>query len=189
MKRIALFASGTGSNVLNLIQYFKSSPDVQVALLVTNNVSCGAAGHAKANQIEVLGLDNEQVKDGAYIANALKQRKIDFIVLAGYLKMIPEALVNAFPNSIINVHPSLLPKFGGHGMYGKHVHKAVYEAKEKETGITIHYVNNEYDKGEIIERYSVALSDFETVESIEAKVRELEMKWLPFVTEKTVLKP
>jgi phosphoribosylglycinamide formyltransferase 1 len=180
MIKLAAFASGAGSNVLNLINHFKGHSSVEIALVVSNNTQAGAIEKAKANDIPYLLLSTEETKNGKYILNALKEKGIDYIVLGGYLKMIPVELIQAYPNKIINVHPSLLPKYGGKGMYGSNVHKAVWENKETESGITIHFVNEEYDKGEIIAQKKVMLTSTDTVHVVE-------IKWFPAIVESVIL--
>jgi phosphoribosylglycinamide formyltransferase-1 len=188
MIKIAAFASGAGSNVLNLINHFNAHSSVEVALVVSNNTQAGAIEKAKTNNIPYLLLSSEETRNGNYIVNALKEKGIDYIVLGGYLKMIPVELIKAFPNKIINVHPSLLPKYGGKGMYGSNVHKAVWENKESESGISIHFVNEEYDKGEIIVQKKAALTANDTIHDIENKVRALEIEWFPKIVEQVILK-
>lgn len=187
MKSLAVFASGKGSNVENLIGHFKNHAEIKIALVVSNNAEAGAVHIAKTNNIDVLLLDKNQVADGNYIASSLKAKKIDYIILAGYLKMIPAALIRAYPEKIINIHPALLPKFGGKGMYGTAVHKAVVEQGETESGITVHFVNEEYDKGRIIAQKSVAVAPSDSFTDVENKVRALEMQWFPALIENVIL--
>lgn len=187
MIRIAAFASGTGSNVANLIGYFKSHPSITVSLVVSNVANAGALEKAKANNIPVLVLPKEKINDGDFIVSEMQKNKIDYIILAGYLKMIPLKLTKQFHNKIINIHPSLLPKYGGKGMYGTAVHKAVFENKEPESGITIHFVNEEYDKGEIIAQKKVAILSTDKYQEIENKVRALEQEWFPVIIENVIL--
>jgi len=187
MKKIAVFASGTGSNVENLINYFKKHTSIALVLVVSNNEHCGAIEKAKKNTINTLILSKDMVGDGNAIAKKLREFGIDYIVLAGYLKMIPATLIQQFQEKIINVHPSLLPKYGGKGMYGTAVHKAVAENKETESGITIHFVNEEYDKGKIIAQRKTSLLPNETYLDVENKVRALEIEWLPVIVESVIL--
>jgi len=184
---IALFASGTGSNVLNIIQHFKTHARIKVALVVSNNASSGAVQKAQTAGIEVLVLQKHETTNGEWLVQQLRAKNIDFIVLAGYLKMIPPALANAYHGHMINIHPALLPKYGGKGMYGRYVHEAVKTAGDTETGITVHYVSAAYDEGEIIEQKKIALLPTDTVETIENKVRSLEIEWFPVIIESVIL--
>lgn len=179
MIRLAVFASGTGSNLENLIRYFQGSKSIVVALVVSNHQESGAIEIALRQKIKTLILSADQVKDGNFIAAKLQEEKIDNIILAGYLKMIPVELIRHYPEKIINIHPSLLPKFGGKGMYGRHVHEAVALAGESETGITVHFVNEEYDKGRIIEQKKVNLPKGANADLIEKEVKLLEQRWFP----------
>lgn len=187
MIKIATFASGAGSNVLNLINHFKGHASVELSLVVSNNTQAGAIEKAKTNGIPYLLLSSVEVNNGKYIVDEMRSRNIDFIVLGGYLKMIPVELTQAYADKIINVHPSLLPKYGGKGMYGAAVHKAVWENKESESGITIHFVNEEYDKGRIIAQKKTTLTTEDTVHDVENKVRALEIKWFPAIIESVIL--
>jgi phosphoribosylglycinamide formyltransferase 1 len=186
-QRIAIFASGTGSNALNMINHFKDHEQIEVSLIVTNNPKAGVCEIAGQSGIPLLILSKEEARDGKFIFDKLNKVGIHYIVLAGYLKKIPEELTKAFHNRIINVHPALLPKFGGHGMFGKHVHQAVFDAKEKCSGITIHYVNEEYDKGAVIFQAECALEPEDSPEDIERKVRQLEQKHFAVEAEKVIL--
>lgn len=187
MKSIAIFASGKGSNVENLLAHFENHPGIKISLLVSNNAQAGAVAIAQKNHVEVLLLDKNQTGDGNFIVQSLKAKKIDYIILAGYLKMIPVELVHAWPEKIINIHPALLPKFGGKGMYGSAIHKAVVQNGETESGITIHFVNEEYDKGRIIAQKSVKLNPADSFTDVENKVRALEMQWFPQIVEAVIL--
>lgn len=187
MIHISLFASGTGSNVQNIIGYFTGHPRIRVALVVSNNADSGALEKAGAAGIETLVLDKNQVNDGDYIIAELKKRNIGFVVLAGYLKMIPPVLANVYHRKMINIHPALLPKHGGKGMYGRHVHEAVKAAGDTQTGITVHYVSDAYDEGEIIEQKSTAVDPQDSAQTIENKVRRLETEWFPVIIESVIL--
>ncbi|HYG50118.1 MAG TPA: phosphoribosylglycinamide formyltransferase [Flavobacteriales bacterium] len=186
MKRIAIFASGKGSNVENLIRYFKNHPLIGIALVVSNNAQAGAVQIATKNHVDVLLLAPHQVNDGVFISQSLKAKKINYVVLAGYLKMIPADLIKAFPDKIINIHPALLPKFGGKGMYGSNIHKAVIQSGETESGITVHFVNEEYDQGRIIAQKAVKLDAADSFTEVENKVRLLEMEWFPTIVEQVI---
>lgn len=173
MKNIAIFASGDGSNAQRLIDHFKESKKARIAIIVSNNPSAYVLERAKKAGIPTL-LINREVFAGGEVTKKLQEMNIDLIVLAGFLWLLPHNLVHAFPGRIINIHPALLPAFGGKGMYGMNVHRAVREAGVKETGITIHYVNEHYDSGEIILQATCPVTESDTPESISAKVRELE---------------
>jgi phosphoribosylglycinamide formyltransferase-1 len=187
MKKILLFASGAGSNVENIIQYFKNNPDVKIAGVFSNNSNAIVLDKAKNHNVPTLIFNREQLKDG-FVLDKIAELKPDLIVLAGFLWKMPEEIVSAYPNKIINIHPALLPKYGGKGMYGIKVHQTVLENKEKETGITIHYVNEHYDEGEFIFQQKVAIEDCKTPEEVADKIHELEHKYFPIIIEK-ILNP
>lgn len=175
--RIAVFASGTGSNALALMQRFNSENDIaSVIVLLSNKAECGAVQHARDRGIEVILITRENFISSDEITERLRILKIDWIVLAGFLWKVPPHFVKAFEGRIINLHPSLLPKFGGKGMYGRHVHEAVIAAGEVETGITLHLVNEQYDEGAIFFQASVSIENTDDAQIVEAKVRELERK-------------
>jgi phosphoribosylglycinamide formyltransferase-1 len=174
VKRIAIFASGSGSNAGILIHFFESHPKAQVTLVVCNNPNAGVIDIASQQGVEILIPDHDQFYASDSIVKDLKIRRIDLIVLAGFLWLIPKIVVADFKNRIINIHPSLLPKFGGKGMYGKHVHEAVLASGEKETGITIHFINENFDEGEIIAQFSCPVLADDTPESLAKRVQELE---------------
>jgi phosphoribosylglycinamide formyltransferase-1 len=183
MKKILLFASGAGSNVENIIQYFKNNPDVKIAGVFSNNSNAIVLDKAKNHNVPTLIFNREQLTDG-FVFDKIAELKPDLIVLAGFLWKMPEEIVKAYPNKIINIHPALLPKYGGKGMYGIKVHQTVLENKEKETGITIHYVNEDYDEGEFIFQQKVAIEDCKTPEDVANKIHELEHKHFPIIIEK-----
>lgn len=187
MKKILLFASGTGSNVENIIQHFKNHHDIIVVGVYTNNPNAKVLDKAKNYNISTLIFNREQLTDG-FVFDKIAEFKPDLIVLAGFLWKMPEEIVKAYPNKIINIHPALLPKYGGKGMYGIKVHQKVLENKEKETGITIHYVNEHYDEGEFIFQQKVAIEDCKTPENVANKIHELEHKYFPIIIEK-ILNP
>jgi len=178
MSNICIMASGQGTNAQNIINYFKGT-DVRVNLIVTDKF-CGATNVAKEN-----GIDHTILINWQSIIPILKSYNPDLIVLAGFLKMVPIELLNEF--KVINIHPSLLPKFGGKGMWGLNVHKEVINSNEKESGITIHWVNNEYDKGEIIAQYKCDVNETDTPKSLQDKIKELEMKYFPIVISSILL--
>lgn len=186
MKNIAIFASGDGSNAQRLIDHFSKSEKARIALIVSNNPGAFVLERAKKAGIPTLLITKASFSGSSEVVNELKSRHIDLIVLAGFLWLIPQNLIAAFPDRIINIHPALLPKFGGKGMYGMNVHKAVCEACEKETGITIHYVNEKYDSGKIILQERCAVEETDTPEAISAKVRHLEHRYFPIVVEQII---
>lgn len=188
MKHIAIFASGEGTNAQNIIDYFKNSDKIKVALIVSNKASANVLNRAKKADIPTLLISRADFYDSNNTIDALKKASIDFIVLAGFLWMIPQNLVHAFPNKMINIHPALLPKFGGKGMYGMHVHKAVVEAGESESGISIHYVNEHYDEGEIISQHRCSISKEDTMETVAKKIHKLEQEFFPKAIENTIVK-
>ena len=178
MKKILLFASGTGSNVENIIQYFQESDTVAVTAVFSNNPEAKVLEKAKNYGIPTEVFNRSEFNEGV-VLNKINQWQPDLIVLAGFLWKMPEAIVAAYPHKIINIHPALLPNYGGKGMYGMHVHRAILENKEPKTGITIHYVNEHYDEGEFILQQSVNIEDCQSPEEIAAKVHQLEHQYFP----------
>ena len=183
-KRIVLFASGSGSNVENIVRYFRDRPDITIAMVLTNKSDAKVLERCNNLNISALYFNRTAFSKSDGVLDILKGLKPDLIVLAGFLLKIPKNLIDYFPNKIINIHPALLPKYGGKGMYGKHVHRAVKKQGEKETGITIHYVNKNYDEGAIIYQAKTALSEEDTVETIAQKVHALEYEHFPRVIER-----
>lgn len=186
-KRLAIFASGNGSNAVRIIDYFKGHAEIEVAVILTNNKEAGVLKRTVDEPIKQLIINNDEAKQGEYLLSLMKEHHIDFIILSGYLRLVPQALIQAFEERIINIHPALLPKYGGAGMYGIHVHKAVKEAQEKESGISIHVVSEKYDKGEVIAQHRVALEKNDSPEDIQKKVQVLEHKYFALEVEKYVL--
>lgn len=185
MINAAIFASGEGTNAENIIKYFTNDPRIKIKLVITNKDDAGVVARAEKykKNVQIIGkeaLNNYSDK----IIEFLKTEKIDLIILAGFLLKIPEAFVKAFPNKIVNIHPALLPKFGGKGMYGMNVHKAVIENKEAESGISIHFVNEEYDKGELILQAKCKVEANDTPETLSQKIRGLEHEYFPKAIEK-----
>jgi phosphoribosylglycinamide formyltransferase-1 len=172
MAKICIMASGQGTNAQNIINYFKEK-DLSVELIITDKF-CGALNVAKEN-----GIDHTTLVSWSSLIPIVKSYNPDLVVLAGFLKMVPKEFLDEF--KVINIHPSLLPKFGGKGMWGLNVHKSVIESGDKESGITIHWVNSEYDKGEIINQYKCDVDENETTESLQSKIKELEMRYFPKV--------
>lgn len=180
MIRIAILASGSGSNAENIAGYFKNNTEVSIALVGANKADAYVLERAKKLEIPSLVFSKADMISGQLEAD-LKAAQIDWIVLAGFLLKIPQSLVTAFPNKIINIHPALLPAYGGKGMYGMNVHKAVIAAKEKESGITIHYVNENYDEGAIIFQGHCAISETDSPEDLAQKIHQLEYANFPRV--------
>lgn len=186
-QRIAIFASGAGSNALNLIRFFENHTSIEVAFVLSNKADAPIVNSARELGTETLTLTNAEVANGKLLLDACHKRKADWIILAGYLRLIPSDFIHAYENRIINLHPSLLPKYGGKGMHGRHVHLAVLANKEKESGITIHFVNEEFDKGRIIAQFHCSIEENEAVEDLEKKIRYLEQNYLPTVIQNTLL--
>ena len=184
--KIAILASGAGSNAANIIQHFKNT-SVQVSLVACNKAGAGVFQIAKENSIDSIVLTKENFKSSDQFVQELQQREIDVVILAGFLWLVPSNLVKAFADRIINIHPALLPKFGGKGMYGHFVHEAVHEAKEIESGITVHLVNEEFDKGEILFQAKANVENCSANE-IEQKVRALEIEHFPKAIENFISK-
>lgn len=188
-KRVAIFVSGTGTNCENIIRYFAGSEVVNIALVVSNKAEAPALEKARRLGVPTEVVSKSQLSDNSFMLPLLRERNIHFIVLAGFLLMIPDYLIAAYPRRIINLHPSLLPKFGGKGMYGHRVHEAVKAAGETETGMTVHYVTGECDGGEIIAQYKTAISPEDTPEDIAAKENLLEMRYYPLVIKQVLQNP
>lgn len=188
-KRVAIFVSGTGTNCENIIRYFAGSEVVNIALVVSNKADAPALEKARRLGVPTEVVSKSQLSDSSLMLSLLREHDIHFIVLAGFLLMIPDYLIAAYPRRIINLHPSLLPKFGGKGMYGHRVHEAVKAAGETETGMTVHYVTGECDGGEIIAQYKTAISPEDTPEDIAAKENLLEMRYYPLVIKQVLQNP
>ena len=183
---IAVFASGSGSNCENLITYFKDSDSVDIALVVSNKPDAYVLERARRLGVPTAIVPKVMLNDASQLMPLLQRYGIDFIVLAGFLPLIPDFLIEAFPRRIVNIHPSLLPKYGGKGMWGHHVHEAVKAAGDTETGMTVHWVTPVCDGGGIIAQYRVALSPDDTVDDIIEKEHQLEMKYYPKVIEQVL---
>lgn len=181
MKRIVIFASGSGSNAENLITFFNKSKQASVVLVLTNNPMAKVLERAKRLKVSALSFNRMALLETDDVLNILRAANPDLIVLAGFLWKLPEKILDEFPNKVINIHPALLPKFGGKGMYGKYVHEAVVANKETETGITIHFVNEHYDEGAIIFQAKCKVSPSDSPEDVAAKIHELEMEHFPLV--------
>ena len=185
---IAIFVSGNGTNCENLIRYFEHSNQVNCALVVSNKSEAYALVRAERLGVPTKVVSKEQLNNADVMMPLLQQYGIGFIVLAGFLPLVPNYLVNAFPRRIINIHPALLPKYGGKGMWGHHVHEAVKAAGERETGMTVHYVTPVCDSGEIIAQYRVSINPGDSVDDIAEKEHQLEMKYFPKVVEDVLSK-
>ncbi len=186
--KIAVFASGSGTNAERFFEHFKNSAVAEVALVCCNNPEAYVLERAKNHRIPSLLFTNQELKEAQPVIEKLQKEAIDFVVLAGFLRLIPAALVEAYPDKIVNIHPALLPKWGGKGMYGSRVHEAVVQAKDLETGITIHYVNNQYDEGNIIFQASCPVSPEDGPEEVAQKVHKLEHEHYPRVVEQLLQK-
>ncbi|MFC2117490.1 phosphoribosylglycinamide formyltransferase [Bacteroidota bacterium] len=183
MKKIVIFASGSGSNAQNIIEFFKESSEVEVSLILSNNKNAFVLQRAKNLGIPAVSFTRDEFNKSESVLQKLLDMKIDLIVLAGFMWLIPKYLLNKFSGRIINIHPALLPKYGGKGMYGMHVHNAIIENKEKKSGITIHYVNERYDEGEIIFQAEVEIDTNDTAETLAEKVHKLEYIHYPVIIE------
>ena len=181
MKKIAIFASGSGTNAQNIIAFFKKDPSAAVSLVLSNNPKAIVLERARRHQVQTFVFDREQFVSKAGVLKTLQSYDIDFIVLAGFLWKFPKHILEAFGGPVVNIHPALLPKYGGKGMYGMHVHRSVVENKESETGITIHHVNEFYDEGAIIFQAKCPVYDQDTPEDVAQKIHNLEMQYVPKV--------
>ena len=188
MNKIAIFASGSGTNASRLISYFKSHKNISVELVVCNNDKALVLNKASESGVDTLLISKSELQTSEKILSILISKEINFIVLAGFLLKVPEWLIENYTNKIINIHPSLLPKYGGKGMYGHNVHKSVLENSESESGITIHYVNKEYDKGQIIYQAKCRVDKEDTIETLSEKIHKLEYESLPKVVEELLTK-
>lgn len=185
--RLAIFVTGGGTNCENIIRYFEGKPEVEIPIVVSSRSDAYALVRAEKLGVPTTVITRQQLLDEPRRV-IQTVRGCDYIILAGFLPKIPTYLIDQFPNRIINIHPALLPKFGGKGMWGHHVHEAVHAAHEKRSGITIHFVNPELDEGEHIAQFSVALDPADTPDDIADKVHELEMKHFPSVIEQVIKK-
>ncbi|CAM3335243.1 phosphoribosylglycinamide formyltransferase [Aequorivita lipolytica] len=188
-KRIVIFASGSGTNTENIIKYFQRTQFAEVVLVLSNKKDAKVLERAKSNNVGSVSFTKDELfsKDG--VLKILKESKPDLIILAGFLLKFPEIILEEFPKKVINIHPALLPKYGGKGMYGNFVHEAVVKNKEVETGITVHYVNENYDEGAIISQKKVKLSKTETPKTVAEKIHTLEYEWFPKIIEEVLKYP
>lgn len=180
MTRVVIFASGSGSNAENIYEYFKNKESIVISYILTNNKNAKVLDRARRLNIPSSVFNRNEFNDATQLLEFLKE-EADLIVLAGFLWKVPDAIVKAFPNKIVNIHPALLPKYGGKGMYGMNVHKAVVENKETVTGITIHYVNENYDEGAVIFQAKTEVLHSDTAEEVAQKIHLLEYEHFPKV--------
>ena len=185
MKRISVFVSGNGTNLQRIAEYFSGNNDVEIVNVVCNNPKAYAIERAKNLGIPLRMITKQEFNSPEF-PHEMKSLNLDLIVLAGFLWKIPSSLIQAYPRQIVNIHPALLPNYGGKGFYGEHVHEAVVAAKEPFSGITIHYVNEIYDSGEIILQARVALDSNETPDSLAAKIHKLEQAYFPVAIEQVL---
>ena len=185
-KKLAIFASGSGSNAENICNYFANSSDIEVVLMCTNKRDAYIVKRAEKLDIPVVFISKSELNNFDDLHKKLQSAKVDIIILAGFLLKLPAIMIEYYPNRILNIHPSLLPKYGGKGMYGNKVHKAVLENKETESGISIHFVNQNYDEGKIILQEKCVISEDETLETLTEKIHQLEHNYFPIAIEKTL---
>ncbi|WP_432222685.1 phosphoribosylglycinamide formyltransferase [Flavobacterium sp. TMP13] len=186
MKKIIVFASGSGTNAENIIKYFEKTKNAKVVLVLTNNALAKVIERAHNHQIPTEVFSKTDLTEGK-VLQIINKIGPDLIVLAGFLLQFPKNIIDVYPHSIVNIHPALLPNYGGKGMYGMHIHKAIIENKEKETGITIHYVNENYDEGAVIFQEKMALSELDTPETVAERIHVLEQLHFPHVLEKILI--
>lgn len=188
MQRIAIFASGNGTNAERIIKHFKGHPSIEVSLVLSNKLTAKVLEKAKLLGVEIRVFSRDEFYNSEVVLEELKSNEVDLVVLAGFMWLVPEYLVKAYSDKMINVHPALLPKFGGKGMYGMNVHRAVKEAGETETGISIHLVNEEFDKGRILFQARCEVYENDAPEDIATKVHQLEYANFPVQIEQYLLK-
>lgn len=187
MIRLAILASGNGTNAQRISEYFAHHDKVQVACIIYNRKDAYVAERARRLGVPAQYFGRKDFYENGRVLEYLREQHIDWVILAGFLWLVPEDILNAFPNHIINIHPALLPKYGGKGMFGEHVHEAVIAHHEKESGITIHLVDNHYDRGTTLFQAKCQLTDEDTPDTLAAKIHELEQKHFPLIIEQTVL--
>ncbi len=187
MVKLAILASGNGTNAQRISEYFAESDSVKVDCIIYNVKDAYVAERAKKLGVPAFYFGRMDFYQNGNVLAFLKEHEIDWVILAGFLWLVPEDIIDAFPQHIINIHPALLPKYGGKGMYGSHVHEAVLANHEKETGITIHIIDNQYDKGQTLFQAKCHVEAGDTPDMVAAKIHELEQKYFPVVIEKTVL--
>ena len=187
INKIAIFASGSGTNAENIVRYFSGSKTIQIALILTNKPDAFVIERGKNLGIPVIVFNKDDFYQNSRVLNILKTENIDWVILAGFLWLIPQTITHAFENKIVNIHPALLPDFGGKGMYGDNVHKKVIESGRTESGITIHFVNEKYDEGNIIFQAKCNITKEDTYESLAKKIHLLEYEYFPKVIENIIL--
>lgn len=188
MRRLAIFLSGSGSNAENIIEHFEENENVEVVLVLSDKAEAYGLQRARKHNIEALSFSRSDFLKSDEILKLLQKKQVDFIVLAGFLCYVPQNIIKHYQGSIVNIHPSLLPKHGGKGMYGAFVHQAVVKAGDTESGITIHHINEKFDDGEIIFQAKCEVLPNDTAEDVESKVRALEILHFPSVIEKELMK-
>lgn len=187
MIKIAIFASGSGSNAERIVEFFNSNDEIEVTLILTNNPTAGVIERAQRLNIPVVIFNKKVFSKTDKIVEMLQMQGIDWVILAGFLWLVPAHLIKAFENRMINIHPALLPKYGGKGMWGHHVHEAVVANKEIETGITIHYVNENYDEGKIIFQAKCKVTEADSAEEVAHKIHLLEYQYFPEIIYREIL--
>lgn len=187
VKKIAIFASGSGTNAENICKYFEGSKRVSVVLLFSNNKKAGVLKKVYSFDLDCVVFSKKEMNCSSLIEDHLSKHSVDLIVLAGFLLKLPQKIVSLYENKIINVHPSLLPKYGGRGMFGLNVHKTVLKNKEAESGVTFHFVNEKYDEGKIIHQEKCVVSKGETVDSLQQKINLLEMEFYPKIIKQLLI--
>lgn len=188
MKKIAVFASGSGTNAENIIRYFSNDNDIEVSLVLCNKAGAGVLERAARLGVETVVFNASQMRTPGFITNILKSHEIDYVVLAGFLLLVPAEVTQMYKGRIVNIHPALLPLYGGKGMYGENVHKAVIAAKEKRSGITIHHVTENYDEGANIFQATVDVAPDDTPETLATKIHALEYEYFPKVIKSEIEK-
>jgi phosphoribosylglycinamide formyltransferase-1 len=183
MIKLAIFASGSGTNAENLIRYFEKDPSITVALIVCNVPNAGVISRAERLGVPVVMTNRAQLAEGSELSQKLEETQIHAIILAGFLLLIPEWLIKKYPNRILNIHPALLPKYGGKGMYGMRVHEAVIAAGEQESGISVHLVNEKFDEGPVLGQYTCPVEPNDNPEKLAEKIHELEYRYFPKIVE------
>ncbi len=188
MKKLAIFASGSGTNAENITSYFKNNMNIKVSLILSNKKNAKVLDKAKKLDIPTFIFNKKDFFETDKISKKLSLESIDFIILAGFLLKVPKNLIAQYPNRIINIHPSLLPKYGGKGMYGMNIHHSIIKNKEEKSGITIHFIDENFDEGEIIFQNEIEINKNDTAEGLAQKIHLLEYKYFPKVIEKIVSK-
>jgi len=189
VKKLAIFASGSGTNAQAIMQYFENHRDISIALVVCNRPGAGVIQRAHTFNVPVMMINKTDLYESDTVLQKLNASGIDWIILAGFLWLVPEDLIKAYNGKIVNIHPALLPNFGGKGMYGAKVHQAVLDSGKKVSGISIHFVNEHYDRGDIIAQFTCPVEETETLATLQHKIHKLEHRYYPETIEKLVLNP